>query len=207
MMNANPFPRPTDEDFAQARREIGWTTSRTAVLKWTWGEGHSCSQIAARLTGISRNAVIGKLHRLKVVSKDGRQKASAPRAVAKPPRETRGFGVPVKPAAPPRKSVGIAGNGTVFETAPSTPMPQLRIVAATGEPACISDSGFSGCRWPINDPGRGNMHETLFCCGARPAGQAYCSSHQPLATTGPTFPNGKKVQSAKELARSLRRFM
>jgi len=191
-MTANPFPKPSDEDFALARRETGWTPRRTAVLKWTWGEGLSCSQIAARLTGLTRNAVIGKLHRIKVVSKDGRPKASAPRAVAAPvslklkaPRETRGFGIPAKSA---RKPIGIAGNGATFEAAPVTPMPKLRCVEATGEPARIIDPGFGGCKWPIDDPGRGRMEETRFCCGPRDVGKPYCPSHLALAWNGKPKP-------------------
>jgi len=207
-MSANPFPKPSDEDFALARRQSGWTDCRTAVLKWLWAEGLSCSQIAKRLTGITRNAVIGKAHRLKLVGHEGRPTASAPRSVATPvaltlkaPRENRGFGIPLKaPAVKPstgtpgsaaskasravHKQIAIAGNGMTFETAAPAPMPKLRCVQATGVPARIIDPGFRGCKWPLDDPGRGRMDEALFCCGRRVAGRPYCAGHVALASGG-----------------------
>jgi len=211
----NPYPKPSPEDFEQAPKQSGWTPVRTAVMQWLWAEGLSCAQIANRVGGLTRNAVIGKTHRLKMIGPDGRPKASPPGPVA--PRETRGFGIPAKDAAKPAPKpaeprptaprVAIAGNGTVFETAPDVDMPKLRIVTATGKPARIVDDHFGGCKWPISDPGRGCMEETLFCCGPREVGNPYCASHSALATTGQSYSNGKKVQSAKELARSLRRYI
>ena len=41
-----------------------WTDERVETLKKLWGDGLSASQIAAELGGITRNAVIGKVHRL-----------------------------------------------------------------------------------------------------------------------------------------------
>lgn len=210
-MTSNPFPKPTDDDFALARRQIGWTDTRTAVLKWTWGEGLSCSQIAARLTGISSNAVIGKLHRLKVVSKEGRQKASAPRTVAapvkaapKPPRETRGFGVPVKPATPPRKQVGIAGNGMTFEKAGNERPPREVVPERIEAPgtATVLTLGAHMCKWPIGDPSSDGF---TFCGRRKGEVGPYCREHALVAYQQPQ--PGKKVPSAKELARSLRRYI
>ena len=43
---------------------MAWTDDRVEVLKKLWAEGLSASQIAARLGGVTRNAVIGKVHRL-----------------------------------------------------------------------------------------------------------------------------------------------
>ncbi|WP_035463509.1 GcrA family cell cycle regulator, partial [Bartonella birtlesii] len=45
---------------------MGWTDERVELLKKFWNEGLSASQIAAQLGGVSRNAVIGKVHRLKL---------------------------------------------------------------------------------------------------------------------------------------------
>ena len=59
---------------------MSWTDERIETLKRLWSEGHSASQIAGELGGVSRNAVIGKVHRLKLES---RIKApSAPAAAA-----------------------------------------------------------------------------------------------------------------------------
>ncbi len=43
---------------------MSWTEERMTVLKKLWAEGHSASQIAKQLGGVTRNAVIGKVHRL-----------------------------------------------------------------------------------------------------------------------------------------------
>ena len=43
---------------------MSWTDERVEVLKKLWGEGQSASQIAKELGGVTRNAVIGKVHRL-----------------------------------------------------------------------------------------------------------------------------------------------
>ena len=42
---------------------MSWTDERVEVLKKMWGEGQSASQIAKELGGVTRNAVIGKVHR------------------------------------------------------------------------------------------------------------------------------------------------
>ena len=43
---------------------MSWTDERVELLKKLWGEGQSASQIAKELGGVTRNAVIGKVHRL-----------------------------------------------------------------------------------------------------------------------------------------------
>jgi GcrA cell cycle regulator len=43
---------------------MNWTDERVEKLKKLWADGLSASQIAAQLGGVSRNAVIGKVHRL-----------------------------------------------------------------------------------------------------------------------------------------------
>ena len=48
---------------------MSWTDERVDLLKQLWSEGLSASQIADRLGGVSRNAVIGKVHRLKLESR------------------------------------------------------------------------------------------------------------------------------------------
>ena len=63
---------------------MGWTEERVAELKKLWAEGHSASQIAKRLGSVTRNAVIGKVHRLGL---SGRATPSRP--VKRPPRLAR----------------------------------------------------------------------------------------------------------------------
>lgn len=62
---------------------MNWTDERVEKLKKLWSEGLSASQIAAQLGGVSRNAVIGKVHRL---SLPGRAKAGGSTAAAARPK-------------------------------------------------------------------------------------------------------------------------
>src|SRR3954469_23529852 len=63
---------------------MNWTDERVETLKKLWADGLSASQIAAELGGITRNAVIGKVHRLGL---SGR--AKSPTSAAPRPRKTR----------------------------------------------------------------------------------------------------------------------
>ena len=49
---------------AKEKEIMSWTDERVELLKKLWSDGLSASQIAAELGGITRNAVIGKVHRL-----------------------------------------------------------------------------------------------------------------------------------------------
>src|ERR1044072_8103828 len=62
---------------------MNWTDERVEKLKKLWSEGLSASQIAAQLGGVSRNAVIGKVHRL---SLPGRAKAGGAATTARAPK-------------------------------------------------------------------------------------------------------------------------
>src|SRR5215475_7745673 len=68
----------------QARAEITWTDDRVELLKRLWSEGLSASQIAGELGGITRNAVIGKVHRLGLSGRAKAPSSSVPR-----PRKAR----------------------------------------------------------------------------------------------------------------------
>src|SRR3974390_1797589 len=63
---------------------MSWTDERVETLKKIWAYGHSASRIAAELGGITRNAVIGKVHRLGL---SGR--AKSPSSAATRPRKPR----------------------------------------------------------------------------------------------------------------------
>src|ERR1700737_1309177 len=56
-----------------------WTDERVELLKKLWGDGLSASQIAGELGGITRNAVIGKVHRLGLSGRAKAPSAAAPR--------------------------------------------------------------------------------------------------------------------------------
>ena len=154
---------------------MSWTEERVSVLKKLWAEGHSASQIAKQLGGVTRNAVIGKVHRLGL---SGRATPSRP--VKRPPRLAR-----PKPRVMPDGSVKVAAPAVPekTETRPierstevMAPLPPLQ--QADGEPASILTLRDSMCKWPIGDPADPNFG----FCGHKATGDSpYCAEHAKLA--------------------------
>lgn len=138
-----------------------WTPEREArALRLFLREGLTAAEVADALgEGMSRAAVVGKICRLGFLKRD---------SAWRPQRTTV---VKVRTPCLDRK---------LPPQCPPTPLPPLREVPATGAPcrlACLPDRA---CRWPVDDPGAGRMHATLFCAGPAPAGP-YCDAHRALA--------------------------
>ncbi|WP_294138617.1 GcrA family cell cycle regulator, partial [Sphingomonas sp.] len=91
---------------------MSWTDERIDTLKTMWEAGQTASQIAEALGGVSRNAVIGKAHRLGLQSRPSPVKPNEPAAVAPAPAPFEAEAAPVPapvvaappppPPAPPR---------------------------------------------------------------------------------------------------------
>ncbi|NBB16138.1 GcrA cell cycle regulator [Caulobacter sp. SLTY] len=172
---------------------MGWTDERVDVLKKLWLDGLSASQIAKQLGGVTRNAVIGKVHRLGL---SGRAAPSQPaRPVFKAPRPTRP--VPAAPSIPRRLAEPVAAAPSAAPTPP--PVPALRVE----EPgtATVLTLGAHMCKWPIGDP---SSDEFTFC-GRRASESPYCVEHARVAYQ--PAQTGKKKAGPNELARSLRRYI
>lgn len=167
---------------------MGWDDERVATLKKLWLEGLSASQIAKQLGGVTRNAVIGKVHRL------GLSGRAAP---SQPQRQ-----VAFKPPRPPRP---IAQAPVRREAAPSSmPVPAApRPVFVAEEPgtATVLTLGVHMCKWPIGDP----SSDSFTFCGRRQSEGPYCVDHARVAYQPQQ--TGKKKTGANELARSLRRYI
>ena len=167
--------------------KLSWTDERVEQLKRLWSEGLSASQIAARLgMGVTRNAVIGKVHRLNLAGRAHQPRSAAPRA----PRKQR------EPSHPGR-STGMPSMPTAGRTALKPmlrPEAQPRHVALPEpKPLRLVDLPKDGritilhlsdktCKWPIGDPGSDD-----FCfCGHGPRdGSPYCEYHARLAYQPP----------------------
>ena len=91
---------------------MSWTDERVELLKKMWNEGHSASQIAKELGGVTRNAVIGKVHRLGLSNRNGPETDAT--ADAKP-----------KAAAEPPKAAPEPAPKPVIETPPAAPVVDL----------------------------------------------------------------------------------
>jgi GcrA cell cycle regulator len=151
----------------------GWTDERVDVLRRLWDEGLSASQIAAQLGGVTRNAVIGKVHRLGL---SGRVKAAdSPGNGRKKPaiREVEADNVvELAAAADP-----VASPNPLF---PET----NAVVAAQSAPLAVSkrvtimDLRESMCRWPLGDPTSPEFH---YCGDRSITGLPYCTHHAEIA--------------------------
>ena len=166
---------------------MGWTDERVELLKKLWQEGLSASQIAKQLGGVTRNAVIGKVHRLGL---SGRAAPSKPaRTVFKAPR-------PARPAAAPSAPRRLVEPSALT----ATPVP-VRYVDETPGTATVLTLGAHMCKWPIGDPSA----DSFTFCGRRNEGDGpYCPQHAQVAYQPA---QAKKKSSAAELARSLRRYL
>ena len=158
---------------------MSWNDERVEVLKKLWSEGLSASQIASRLGSVTRNAVIGKVHRLGLSGRatTSRMKSHRPR-----PRQNL-----VKRAAKPRfAAVGNTALQKLYlaDVEPYVP-PVEEIVIPLAERKTIQTLLENHCRWPIGDPQEADFH---FCGKNKVTGLPYCEFHarrafQPPQTT------------------------
>jgi GcrA cell cycle regulator len=166
---------------------MGWTDERVELLKKLWQDGLSASQIAKQLGGVTRNAVIGKVHRLGL---SGRATPSKPqRTTFKAPRPPRTL--THSPAAPRRIAEPVAH---------AAPTPVRYVDEAPGT-ATVLTLGAHMCKWPIGDPALDNF---TFCGRRSEENGPYCHEHAQVAYQPA---QAKKKSSAAELARSLRRYI
>ncbi len=140
-----------------------WTPDRVDLLKELWAKGHSCSQIAAQLGGLTRNAVIGKKSRLGLPERRTTLSATRRKRTVKQP--------PQKSMAQP-----VAFRGP--EIIPSSkPFSTKVFEAGDRKPVTIDDLHGLSCRFPFDDQD-GNH---IGYCGATKTGEAYCDFHAAIA--------------------------
>lgn len=165
---------------------MGWTDERVETLKKLWLDGLSASQIAKQLGGgVTRNAVIGKVHRLGL---SGRAAPSKPARTVVRVARPRPSPAPVAPRRPSVPAVAAA--------------PAPTVVARREEPgsATVLTLGVHMCKWPIGDP---SSRDFTFC--GRGTDGTYCAEHARVAYQPVQKKTGRS--QAAELARSLRRYM
>lgn len=145
-----------------------WSEERVELLRRLWEEGLSASRIATQLGGVTRNAVIGKIHRLGLSNrtKTGETAGLASEEIG------QGDGI----------AVLASGDGTI-------PLGEMPVEIRTGKPAApvalpasrrvtIMDLRESMCRWPIGDPTSPDFH---FCGDRSITGLPYCTDHAQIA--------------------------
>jgi len=141
--------------------------------------------------GCTRAMICGKIHRLKAAEKGEMVLGGTAR---------RTLGKTTKPIPPPKPArLGVAGNGAVFQKAPNGPEPITLADEGPGS-ATVLTLAEHMCRWPIGDP----SNDAFTMCGKSAVGKPYCEGHMQRAYQPP---KDKRPHSAKELARSLRRYL
>ena len=147
---------------------MGWNDERVDLLKKLWSDGLSASQIAGRLGGVTRNAVIGKVHRLGLSGRatTSRMKSHRPRARSQASKRL------MKPR------FATLGNPALRQlylgdSEPYTPSAE-ELVIPLNERRSIQTLTEASCRWPIGDPQQSDFH---FCGRKKVLGLPYCEFH------------------------------
>jgi GcrA cell cycle regulator len=156
-----------------------WTDERVELLKKLWSDGLSASQIAAEIGNVTRNAVIGKVHRLGL---SGRGKAKAATPAPRPRKvATRAPSAPAPLAAPQRAAnVVLAPIPAPLAVEADDVLPDSAedVVIPMSERVTIMDLRESMCRWPMGDP---TKPEFRFCGARSNTGLPYCAHHARVA--------------------------
>ncbi|MEL6467565.1 MAG: GcrA family cell cycle regulator [Pseudomonadota bacterium] len=179
---------------------MSWTDERVELLKKMWGEGQSASQIAKELGGVTRNAVIGKVHRLGLSNRaGGGSSASTAKADAKPKAAPKAKAEPkpqpktepaVKPvAAPETKAVVPARKQIIPAGQPLPPQPsaneispealaKVNEVEKKARKISLMELTERTCKWPVGDPATDDF---WFCGLPVQQGKPYCEAHVGVA--------------------------
>lgn len=136
---------------------MSWTEERIDTLKTLWAAGLSCSQIANKLELTSKNAVIGKVHRLglekRVKTPQERPSGSALKRRPRASKRPLGYGPPTRPSPFQARAV----------EQPSLQVPLLELHSGQ-------------CRFPTHENG-----QHLFCGQAAERAEVYCAAHCRIA--------------------------
>lgn len=159
---------------------MSWTEQRKERAKKLWTDGLSASQIATDLGGVSRNAVIGALHRMGLTNKDRRARPAPVRRAPSAPRPRR---VPSPHGNSSREKISVQGKG------------QIRILDNTSEPFECREADVvplhigimalddTTCRYPFGD---GTADAPFSFCGHPPKpGSPYCAGHAAICEVAP----------------------
>ena len=186
---------------------MSWTDERVETLKRMWGEGQSASTIAKELGGVTRNAVIGKVHRLGLSNRQGPAaaakadaadaadsksaepkaaqapaQAQAPAPVAKKEEPLEPATYSAEPPATPIRKIIPAGQPlppqpSANEISPEA-LEKVRAVEKGAARLNLMQLTERTCKWPIGDPAT----EAFWFCGLpSQAGKPYCEAHVSVA--------------------------
>lgn len=152
---------------------VDWSDERVELLRKLWSDGLSASQVAAELgPGITRNAVIGKIHRLGLAERAKAPRTQRPRVATTP-----------RPARQDRTRSVLHGDLTLAFT-PHVPAArplasEEEAVIPVSERVALLELRERMCRWPMGDP----MNDEFRFCGGKSTigGGPYCAYHARVA--------------------------
>ncbi|MGF1500327.1 MAG: GcrA family cell cycle regulator [Paracoccaceae bacterium] len=166
---------------------MSWTDERVEKLKEYWAEGMSASQIAKQLGGVTRNAVIGKVHRLglshrgandsppeeapDIVKTETPETAAPDAEIAPEPADT----TPTLPVAREPGAPRAPGQPTPEEEAARVTLAEIEKIARK---LSLLELTERTCKWPIGDPTEDGFH---FCGLPAVDGKPYCQYHVAVA--------------------------
>ncbi|GAB0118247.1 GcrA family cell cycle regulator [Acidisoma sp. 7E03] len=147
-----------------------WNETIIAELRRLWAEGLSTAEIGRRL-GISKNAVVGKAHRLDLAPRPSPIRRSE-RPAGSPAPAPRAVGPTLTPL--PSSPAPVQASAPSASPVPRVAAPPRRLAAVAPAPV----QRVSACCWPMGEPGKPGFH---FCDGAAVPGKPYCAEHAQLA--------------------------
>jgi GcrA cell cycle regulator len=155
---------------------MDWTAEAIERLRALWAEGHSTAEIGRRM-GVSKNAVVGKAHRLNLPARPSPIRRETTGIAAQPTRVT--------PRSSPAVHAPLAA-----DPAPAAAPPAPRAASAAPRPAAMAAppagvvrafprlGSARSCCWPIGEPG---TPEFRFCSAEATSGKPYCTQHAAVA--------------------------
>lgn len=183
---------------------MSWSDERVELLKKMWGEGQSASQIAKELGGVTRNAVIGKVHRLGLSNRNGgggsstasanteakakpapkAAKPAKPKAAPKPEAAPAAAEAPAPAPAVVTRIKPIIPAGQPLPPQPSTneidpkALAKVTEVEKKAKRLNLMELTSRTCKWPVGDPATDDF---WFCGLPSQAGKPYCEAHVGVA--------------------------
>jgi GcrA cell cycle regulator len=150
-----------------------WIIDKVEQLKKLWADGLSASQIAAELGGISRNSVIGKVHRLGFAGRPKRPAGTMPRR-----RKRRSHGATMPIVRPAIRGNTALTSMHAFEPERRPEPEVIENIIPIGQRCSTLELSEGKCRWPIGDP---STTDFFFCGGKTIEGLPYCGYHARIA--------------------------
>ncbi len=147
-----------------------WDEEVIGKLRALWIEGHSTAEIGRRL-GVSKNAVVGKAHRLSLASRPSPIRRASEQPRRRQPRRASATTLPVLAAA--QAPLPAAEPPTVVPR-PQRPAGERQPPVLRAVPPARPTARVNPCCWPIGEPGTRSFR---FCDDDSVSGKPYCEQH------------------------------